>query len=542
MIERSFDDLVSLASTLRPERLKALIESLPDDLATVLLEAVGVGGTLEKLPETPLEQAHALMEDFKDRPHLSYLSDRIAQAVKDVEAGKDRRIIIEMPPRSGKSLLATQISGAWALSTHPSWDIVLTSYSGPLATSWGRQIRRWVVEGKLGSHLRIAKDAGAASDWDTIDGGSIHSRSIGGGITGYGAKVLVIDDPHKDFADAHSAKSRDAVWDWWLSTASLRLNPPALVIVIMTRWHEDDLVGRLLSTEYEGDPGDWEVIRFPAIAEEDDVLGREPGDPLYSPLLDETRDEALERWSKVKSSVGGYVWSAMFQQRPSPPEGALFNVDWWRFWTDDPAKATEDGRIIYLNPVEDLGDAKWLDSWDLTFKGSNSGDYTVGQRWAKREENYFLIAQQRDRWGFTQQLEGLKRWKEPSSAGGTGAYVHLRLVEDSANGPALIETLRSSISGIKPIIARGSKENRAHAVSPLFESGNVYLPHPSMPGYSWVVDYISEFREFPNGAYDDQVDATSQALLELREARPSKVTVPRHLESRRRSALSRSFR
>src|SRR5699024_4690631 len=141
---------------------------------------------------------------------------------------------------------------------------------------------------------------------------------------GRGARVLVIDDPHKDFVDAHSATFRAAIWDWWLAVAQTRLEPPSLVIVIMTRWHEDDLVGRLLSKEYEGDPAAWERIRLPALADtENDPIGRELGEPLLSPLFTETREQAVERWAETRTAVGEYVWSALYQQSPSPAKGAI---------------------------------------------------------------------------------------------------------------------------------------------------------------------------------------------------------------------------
>lgn len=534
MNEPTVQELLALAGNLAPGELAQIIDQLTPAVAARLIEEMGVGGVSEGLAESPLEQANRLMEDFASRPHLTYLSERIAQAVKDVESGIDRKLIVEMPPRSGKSTLATQISAAWALTRNPNWHMVLTSYSGPLATSWGRQVRRWTSEGKLGSHLRIAPDAGAATDWDTVDGGKFISRSIGGGITGYGAKMLIIDDPHKDFADAHSKTSRDAVWDWWLSTASIRLNPPSLVIVIMTRWHEDDLVGRLLSKDYEGDPSDWERISFPAIAEIDDVLGRSPGDPLLSPLIEETREDALTRWEKIKRSVGSYVWSALFQQRPAPAEGSVFTMDWFRFWTTNPddvsytpsGEPDPKGQTVLIDPAE-LSSGRWVDSWDMTFTGSNDGDYVVGQRWVRHGANRYLIAQQRGHWSFSESLAAMRRWAEPSSElSPYGDNVHERLVEHAANGPAIIDTLQAEISGIKPIKARNSKEARARAISPEIESGNVFLPHPNMPGCGWVRDLLSEIRNFPHDAHDDQVDALTQALSGLRTSGHGGISIP----------------
>lgn len=481
--------------------------------------------TMHDLPKTPLEMSAQVFPDFAARPHLSYLSERIAQAVQDVENGVDRRIIIEMPPRSGKTLLATTIASSWMLSCHPTWPIVLTSHDSSLATSWGREIRRWIVDGRLGPHVGIASDAGAAGEWQTTDGGGVLSRSVRESLTGRGAKVLLIDDPHKDFVESHSKVAREMIWNWWLSVAQTRLQPPSLVIVTMTRWHEDDFVGRLLSKDHEGDPAEWEVIRLPAIAEKGDILGRKVGDPLFSPLLSETHEEALKRWGSVKRAVGTYVWSAMYQQRPAPAKGAIFSTDWWRFWTTDPSIA--DGKKIILTDPGEFAAGSWLDSWDFTFKATDTSDYVVGQRWVKMGANRYLIAQQRARMSFTETIKAMEAWcsNDPMKSP-YGQHVHKRLIEDKANGPAIISQLKDKVAGIKPISPRDSKEARARAVTPEIESGNVLLPHPDMPGYSWVRDLVAEFRNFPRDAHDDQVDALTQALLELRSFGEGKISVP----------------
>lgn len=525
-------ELRRMAKELDPEELFELMEGLPQEMAEVLLDEFGARGIQLSLPDSPMATAESVIDGFENRPHLDYLSQRIAQAAEDVEAGRSRYMIVEMPPRSGKSLLGTQVTPAWLLAGHPSWPIILSSYSATLATSWGRQVRQWITEGKLGDQLKISRDSGAASDWETTEGGALRSRSLGQGLTGFGAKVMVIDDPHKNFADAHSKASRDAVWNWWTTVAKLRLHPPSLVIVIMTRWHEDDLVGRLLSTEYPGDPSEWEVIRLPAIAEKNDILGREPGQPLYSPLLEETEEQALARWQNVKESVGDYAWSALYQQRPSPARGAIFNSDSWRFWTTDPEhlalneEGEDTGKVRVLDP-NTLAGSTWLDSWDFSFKGTDSSDFVVGQRWVRNGANRYLIAQQRGRWGFTRALERITEWTGTDPVKSPyGAHVHKRLVEEKANGAAIIESLREKVAGIKPINPKDSKEARARAVTPEVESGNVYLPHPSMPGFEWVRDLISEFRNFPNDAHDDQVDAATQALLELRGPGVAGISVP----------------
>lgn len=501
----------------REEILKA-VSMLPPAAAELLLRETGIRAA--GVPDTPLLMAQHLNEGFTTRPHLELISDVIADAVKDVENGISRRIAVSQPPRSGKTTMTTLSAPAWMLAKHPDWPIALTSHDSQLATSWGRQIRRWTDEGKLGD-IEIARDAGAASSWETTKGGKVLSLSLGGSFTGRGAKVLVIDDPHKDFVDAHSSVMRQNVWDWWLSVALTRLEPPSLVIVTMTRWHEDDFVGRLLSREHPGDPDDWDVVRLPAIAEDhEDALGREPGEPLHSPLLEETDADALIRWADQKAAVGTYVWGAMFQQRPAPAAGQIFDISWWRYWTTDPSLVKEDGTVRLLD-LDAMAGADVLDSWDLAFKGNEDSDYVVGQRWARLQANRYLIEQKRGRWSFTQTLKEMRDW---STHGLLSRAVTRRLIEDKANGPAIMDTLRDEIAGIKPVQPMGSKEARARAVTAEVESGNVYLPHPTE--FPWVADLLSELRAFPTGAHDDQVDTLTQALTELRGPGKARISNP----------------
>lgn len=481
---------------------------------------------------SPLESAQQLDAAYAGRPHIQYLSDRLTEAVRAVERGENRYMTISMPPRMGKSTLTSINLPIWLLRQHPGWKIGLISHSPQLATAWGRQVRRFVEEDGERWGIKIAGDAGAVSEWQTTLGGGIVSRSAPGqSITGLGFKVMLMDDVVKDFADAHSEAKREAIWDWWQANAVTRLEPPFLCIAIATRWHEDDFIGRLLNPAMNPDADKWENVIFPALAEENDPLGREPGDPLYSPLVSETREEALERWDSLKRSVGSYMWEALYQQHPTPADGSIFNLGWLRFWTTDPSKVKEGDPSVILLPRERLERGQWLDSWDLTFKGSSTSDYAVGQRWCRQGADRFLIAQQRGQWSFTQTLEKMLRWcnagdlDDKASPG--GSFVHQRLVEDAANGTAAIDVLRKKVAGIKPIKPRSSKEVRARAVTPEIESGNVYLPHPSDPGNGWVNELISEMRAFPSGKHDDMVDALSMGLLGLRDAGEASIFVPR---------------
>lgn len=483
---------------------------------------------------TPLASAQSLDPHYVDRPHLRYLSDRLAAAVADVEQGRNRYMVVSMPPRSGKSQLTSVHLPLWLLSKHADWSIGLVSHSPDLATSWGRQVRRAVEQVGADLGISIASDAGAVGQWETSNGGVVVSRSAPGqSLTGLGFKVLLMDDLVKDYAGAHSKSSRDALWDWWVANAQSRLEPPFLAVMVGTRWHENDIIGRILSSDYEGDPADWEVIRFPAIATEHDVLGRAPGDPLFSPLLEETREEAVARWDTTRSNAGSYSWASLYQQQPAPSKGSIFDVDWWRFWTVDPDKVTEDGSVVLVDPTQLAHSSRWVDSWDCTFKASTSSDWVVGQRWFRHGPNRYLVAQLRGKWGFTDTLARMEQWADkqradpyPSSANPWGVHVHEYLVEEAANGSALIEVMRKKVAGIKPVNPRMSKEARARAVTPEIESGNVFLPHPGDPGNGWVRDLLDELRDFPHASHDDQVDALTQALNRLRDAGSGMVTNP----------------
>src|SRR6478609_339377 len=234
------------------------------------------------IPTNPAAQALELDPDFVVRPHTKFLSDRLANAVRDVERGKNRMLAVSMPPRAGKSTLLSMYSPLWMLRRHPEWKIITASYDGGLTGGWARTTRR-LIEDKPDLGIALERDGGAGTQWSTVEGGGLFSASVRGALTGRGARVLVIDDPVKDFVEAHSLPTRQSLWDWWLSVALTRLEPPYLVMVVMTRWHEDDFIGRLLSNDHEGDPRQWERISLPAIADkEDDPLGREAGEPLFS--------------------------------------------------------------------------------------------------------------------------------------------------------------------------------------------------------------------------------------------------------------------
>ena len=543
------DELLAALLAADEDDMLRAVESLPAEALQPLLGLLGAGDAA-KIPATPAEQAQELNETYLVRPHIELLSDTLADAIDDVEKrGISRQLIVSMPPRHGKTELSSVYFPVWVLRRNPKAKIGIISHSPNLAASWGRRVRREVERHGARLGIAIAPDAGAVSEWETTEGGGVMSRSIGQALAGVGFNVLIVDDPVRDFAAAHSEATRKAVWEWWTANVVTRLEPPYLVVVVATRWHEDDLIGRLLSRDHDGDPDEWDEVTIPAIADHDpakgesDALGREPGEPLLSPLIpNEDREGALERLGKLARSVGSYAWSALFQQKPAPAKGAIFDISWWRYWTTDPARATADGKVRYIDPAE-LRTGRVIDSWDATFKGTDGSDYVVGQRWAAVGANRFLLWQSRARRSFTQTVAEM----EAALPGGSGAtpyadLVRERLVEDKANGPAIIDLLRDKISGLLPVNPRGSKEARARAVTPAIESGNVYLPDPGMPGYEWVSGLITEARSFPSGSNDDQVDSMTQALDHLYAGGSATIVSPvgRELAARAPGAPTRA--
>lgn len=403
----------------------------------------------------------------------------------DVAAGRIKRLMVFMPPQHGKSQLVSQYFSAWYLGLFPDNRIILGSYEADFAATWGRKARNLLEEfGPSLFGVQVSDDSSAADRWD-IKGheGGMVTAGARGPITGRGAEVGIIDDPVKNDQEAMSKTCRDAAWDWYRATFATRIHEGGAIVLIMTRWHYDDLAGRLIQAQAEG--GDqWEIVCLPALAEEGDSLGRAPGEALCPALF--TR-ETLER---TKARVGSYWWNALYQQRPSPDEGGMLKRSWWKFYRQAPDAFDE-----------------IIQSWDMAFKETNTSDYVVGQVWGRKGADKYLLDQVRDRMDFPATIQAVR------SLSAKWPQARTKLVEDKANGPAVIATLKREIPGLIAVNPEGGKEARVAAVSPDIEAGNVYLPDPSIA--PWVHDFIEECAAFPKGAHDDQVDAISQALIRL---------------------------
>lgn len=414
-----------------------------------------------------------------------------------------KRLMIFTAPRHGKSELVSRRLPAFIHGTNPNAKIIATSYSGSLASSMSKDVQR-IIDSKryhelfpnttlIGSLYSPRKQGySRTSEQYEIVGfeGTYKSAGVGGAITGFGGDYLIVDDPVKNRAEAESKAHRERVFDWFTSTLYTRLEKDGCILITLTRWHEDDLAGRLLKLAQDDPNADqWHVISYPAIYNEnakfkDPTDPRKHGEALWPAKYDE------KQLATIKSTIGSYEWSALYDQNPSPPEGSIIQRDWIQYYTFEPSKFDE-----------------VIQSWDFAFDGKDGSSYVVGQVWGRVGADKYLLDQVRDRMNFTQSIRALRNLsaKHPRAKA--------KLIENKANGPAIISTMKREISGLIPVQPDGTKVERLHAVSPQFEAGNVYIPDPSIA--AWVNDYVEELVSFPNSAHDDQVDTTTQALANL---------------------------
>lgn len=427
--------------------------------------------------------------------HQRYITDRLQKIID----GEQKYYIIEIPPQHGKSTVITETFPAYYLMRNPDSLAMVVSYSEDLYKKFGRKNRekfRLYSDSLFG--LQISSETSSVSEWGVEKHlGSLYSTSILGGATGRGARLLIIDDPIKNRAEAESKTIRDKIYNEWQDTFYSRLTADASVIVIMTRWHEDDLAGRLLKEKTLP----WEEIRIPAIAEDNDLLGREPGEALAPEI-----GKDIEWADKTKAVAGSRGWAALYQQRPTPAGGNVFKRSWIKHYVPSLDKKIELGLgddVVILPRLFD----RQAQSWDCTFKDTDSSDFVSGQVWGKKRADFYLLDRYHERMGIVETMKAI-RYMTSKWPKARGIYI-----EDKANGTAVIEMLKTKISGIVPVNPEGGKEVRANAVAPFWEAGNVYLPHPLLA--PWVNDFVEELIAFPNAENDDDVDSMTQALNKM---------------------------
>ena len=400
-----------------------------------------------------------------DAPHQLLVRNHLTR----VSAGELRRLMIFMPPQHGKSELVTIHYSAWALERAPRTRVIIGSYSASLAESFSHRARSICAP-----RVPLSEDRKAVHDWQTAAGGGLRAVGVGGGITGRGGDLIIIDDPVEGREEVTSQAYRDRAWNWFRDDISTRQAPGAVIVLIMTRWHEDDLAGRIL----QGPEADaWTVVSLPALAEANDALDRAEGAALWPQRYDET-------YLAGQKALLGASFEALYQQRPSALEGAIFKREWWRSYRGEP-------RFDSI-----------VQSWDTAFKKGQDNDFSVCTTWGQAADGYYLL----DVWKRRVEFPELKAMVVTLGDQWRPSVV---LVEDKASGQSLIQELkRDTRLPILPIKADTDKISRAYAVTPIIETGRVLLPE----GAPWLADYVDSMASFPNAAHDDDVDSTTQAL------------------------------
>lgn len=456
-------------------------------------EACAIALGLEP-PEVKQEAKMSFREFiYKVKPKYKWYlhCEKLASVLQRVADDEIKRLMVFEPPRHGKSEMVSRLFPAYYLYRHPERFVGINSYAANLSYTFSRAVRDNYKE--VGE---LRDDAAAVDYWLLPQGGGVWAAGVGGPITGKGFHLGLIDDPLKNAQEALSDTIRNGHKEWYDSTFATREEPDGAIIVVQTRWHEDDLSGWLLSRENQEDmePERWHIVNLPAVCEDS-----APQFPLTCTVEPDWRlpGEALcpERYPLFKLrkfQKNRYFWSALYQQRPTPADGEVFKASWFNFYSELP----EHFPLLVL-------------SVDATFKETSDGSFVVLQLWGVIWPNFYLIDQMRDRMGYLATCEAIevmiKRWKS------VYGEPHAKLIEDKANGPAIIEEISRRFPGVIPCEPQGGKLVRAHAASPFYQAGNIYLPAKHL--MSWVDDHVDEFIAFPRGNSDDQVDAATQFLV-----------------------------
>ena len=422
----------------------------------------------------------------------------IANYLEAVERGEINRLIIATPPRHGKTMLVSQYFPAWYLGRHPSRQIIAATYSGEKAGDVGREVRNQLIDPlhqQVFPHCQISKDSASVKKFSTTKYGNYFSVGLGGAIVGRGANLFLIDDPVKGRENAESETRRRQMKQWYEGVAYTRLMPePNAIVIIATRWHDDDLSGWLIK---EHTHENWIVLRLPAIADNrNDPLGRNIGDALWPDWFDE------KYLLNVKETVGTREWSAQYQQIPILAEGGIINLDWFKRYQ------VVEGQIALPDAEGNLQFERvkrTIQSWDTAYKAKELNDPNVCTTWKVTKKGYFL-------WDvFVKRMEYPELKKEVGRQH-TRHNPNAILIEDKSSGQSLIQEFRTTGMPIISMMPVADKITRMSIESDTIEAGKVYLPE-SAP---WLVDYESESGMFPYGQFDDQVDSTSQFLNWIR--------------------------
>jgi predicted phage terminase large subunit-like protein len=469
--------------------IEELIKGLPpEEQASLMLMAKEYVDSLgrEKAQTDFMEFVHQMWPGFVNGPHHKIM----AKKFQDIADGKLKRLIINMPPRHTKSEFASYMLPAWFLGKFPSKKIIQCSNTAELAVGFGRKVRNLVgseAYSKIFPDVSLKSDSKAAGRWGTNANGDYFAIGVGGTVTGKGADLLIIDDPHSEQEAAIAATNPevyDKVYEWYSSGPRQRLQPGGAIIVVMTRWSLRDLTGKILKSSMERDGDEWEVIDFPAI-----LPNEQPLWPAFWPLK-----ELLA----LKEELPVSKWNAQYQQSPTSEEGALVKREWWKMWESDRPPKCE-----FI-----------IQSWDTAFTKNERSDYSACTTWGdfylnedEMQPNIILLDAFKERMEFPQLKErAIRMYKEWEP----DAFI----VEAKASGAPLIFELRRMgipVSEFTP--TRGNdKIARLNSVTDLFASGKVWAP-----GTRWADEVMEEMAAFPNSDHDDLVDSSTQALIRFRK-------------------------
>jgi predicted phage terminase large subunit-like protein len=417
--------------------------------------------------------------EFVEGPHHI----KIAEKFQDLAEGRINRLIVNMPPRHTKSEFASFLFPAWMMGRDPRLKIIQTTHTAELSYRFGRKVRNLMEENSfqdIFDDIKLSQDSKAAGRWETNKGGEYFAAGVGGAITGRGADLLIIDDPHSE-QDALSETAMESAYEWYTSGPRQRLQPGGKIVIVMTRWSTKDLTGQLMKAQSDVKADQWDVIEFPAILEDKPVW------PQYW---------KLHELESVKASLSLAKWNAQWQQNPTSEEGSIIKREWWNIW-DRPS-------LPNLQHV--------IQSYDTAFSKKETADFSAITTWGvflhnETTPNIILLDVKKGRWDFPElkriSMQEYNYW-EPETV----------IIEQKASGTPLTHELRRV--GIPVVNFTPSKGNdkhvRVNSVSPLFEAGQVWAPDEK-----WAEELIEECAAFPYGDHDDLVDSTTQALMRYRQ-------------------------
>ena len=467
-----------------PKNILKNLEGLTPDESAQLLElerSVALDEARPNITENFLSFVKYVWPEFIEGSHHKIINKKF----NDLAKGKIKRLIINMPPRHTKSEFASYLLPAWMIGKNPKLKIIQATHTADLAIDFGRKTKNLVDQANYKELFptRLQEDSQAAGKWKTDKGGEYFAAGVGGAITGRGADLLIIDDPHKEQDIRADGKAFEKAMNWYTSGPRQRLQPGGAIVIVMTRWSTKDVTGQLLKAQSEEGSDQWDVVELPALLPD--------GKPVWPEFW--TSEELL----KTKASIPVSNWNAQYMQSPTGEEGALLKRDWWQNW-----EKKYPPKLDYI-----------IQSYDTAFTKGTKSDYSAITTWGVFEteedgQNIILLDAFKDRYEFPElrrvAYEQYLEWKPD-----------MVIIEAKASGLPLTHELRAmDIPVINFTPSRGNdKHVRVNSVAPLFESGKIWAPMHE----HFAQEVVEECAAFPFGEHDDYVDSTTQAIMRIRQ-------------------------